>query len=231
MGLTEAYQYRVQFENAVVIEEILVQSGQEVKKGDLILKLSSSKLTHELATVNMELYQNFSEYRLYNSKANDFDEVVKLIKDKKEKTILELKILSLVDIKSIFEKQIADLKVKAPFDGYIGNLNFVLGETVPGFNPVANVSEKKAKIVRSYVLEDDPSAAELTVGLDVNIRSGNGVNVGDGKIFQIGTEVKELPTRFQKTGYDTAYGREILVKITDEAMFITGERVVVEIEK
>ncbi len=228
MGVTQAYQYRVQFEHPVVVEKILTSSGQEVKKGDLILQLSSSKLSHELAVVNKELYQKFSEYRLYNSDVKDLNKLKALIKKKKEKTLLELEMQSLIEIKSIVEKQIDKLEVAAPFDGYIGNLDFVLGETVPSFNPVAYVTEKTATVVRSYVLEDDPSAARVSVGQEVDIYRSSGVLGGSGKVFQIGSEVRELPARFQKTGYDTVYGKEILVKITDETIFITGERVLVE---
>lgn len=229
MGVTEAYQYRVQFENTVVVEEVLASSGQEVKKGDPLLKLSSAKLSHELAQLNMELYQNISEYRLYNKGAKDLTKLEKKIKNKKDKTILELKILSLLEIKGIFEKQIKKLTVKAPFDGFLGNLTFVLGETVPGFNPLAFITEKTATVVKSYVLENDPAAAKVNVGQKVEIKSENGLNQSKGKVFQIGTEVKELPARFQKTGYDTVYGREILVKISDESTFISGERVFVEL--
>lgn len=229
MGLTEAYQYRVQFENTVVIEEILVTSGQEVKKGEPLLKLSSAKLSHELAQLNMELYQNVSEYSLYNKGTKDISQLENKIKNKKDKTLLELKILSLLEIKSIFEKQIEKLNVKAPFDGFLGNLTFVLGETVPGFTPLAFVTEKKATVVKSYALENDPTAAKVSVGQEVSVKNESGLNESKGKVFQIGTEVKELPARFQKTGYDTVYGREILVKISDKATFISGERVFVEL--
>ncbi len=99
---------------------------------------------------------------------------------------------------------------------------------MPSFNPVAFVTEKKATIVRSYVLENDTSAARVSVGQEVDIYRSSGARGGAGKVFQIGTEVRELPARFQKTGYDTVYGKEILVKITDETNFITGERVLVE---
>lgn len=231
MGVTQAYQYRVQFENTVIIEEVLADSGQEVKKGDLILKLASSKLSHELATISMEVYKKFSEYQLYNSSISDLSKFTGLVESKESKTLLEREILSLIEIKTIVEHQIKKLTVAAPFDGYVGNFNFVLGETVPAFNPVAFVTEKHATIIKSYVLENDPAATRVRIGQEVEVLRASGVKGGTGKVFQIAVEVKELPPRFQKTGYDTAYGREVLVKINELTNFISGERVSVEFSK
>ncbi len=230
MGVTQAYQYRVQFKEAVVIDEILATSGQEVKKGETILKLSSSKLLYDLAAVNMKLYEKFSKYRLYNN-IKDLDKFVKELRYKKEKTLLELEIFSSINIKNIIEKQIEKLEVKAPFDGYLGNLNFALDEIVPSFNPVTFVTGKNATIIKSYVLEDDPAAVKVSIGQEVNIFRADGSRGGKGKVFQIGAEVRELPARFQKTGYDRIYGREIFVKIINEAAFITGERILIEFSK
>lgn len=228
MGVTQAHQYRVQFENPVVVEEIVIPSGQEVKKGDLMLKLSSSKLSHELASINMELYKKFSEYRLYNSSIKSLKKFKTKIEKKKDKTLLEMEMLSLIEIKDLINGQVNKLNVLAPFDGYVGNFNFVLGETVPAFSPVSFVTEKNATTIRSYVLENDPSATRVRVGQIVDVYRSSGARGGEGKVFQIGAEVRELPARFQKTGYDTAYGREILVKINEMTKFITGERVSVE---
>ncbi len=128
---------------------------------------------------------------------------------------------------SEIERQVAELVIKAPVNGVIGNVNFIPGEQI----------EARATIVNIYQLHPNQVTTYIPEGLLTNLQMGDLLSVSSlqdteytiqGEIIGLGNKIRELPVRMRRDPNVQAWGREVLLQISPDNALMQGERVLVE---
>ncbi|GAB4222003.1 MAG: efflux RND transporter periplasmic adaptor subunit [Francisella sp.] len=123
IGEAKAYQTTdISSQSGGIVSEINFESGQEVKKGDILFKLDTSQL-------KASLKEALSNLKLAKITKDRYDKLVKqkaISKESADKANADY-LSALAQVQNI-ESQISFKEVRAPFDGKIGIRNINLGE-------------------------------------------------------------------------------------------------------
>ncbi len=231
-GVTEARGFTINFKDSVVVDEILVESGQLVSKGDPLFRLKREDLASRQYANETELQTALMELNIHSGRRWDKDKwVVFLEKRKKNQSLspLEMRFLTFVENKKALASEEKSLEVVSPIDGLAGELQVSASETIPPFQPLLEIFHLKPTLVRSYIPESF-SFASLTQNRASNIKSISRDYQVKGEIVSIGSMLTELPERFQKDPSMRIYGREIKVSLPQGNDFSLGEKVMVSFE-
>lgn len=232
-GMTEARQHIINFKEPVIIEKILVSSGQLLKKSDPLFILSRPDLdlkSNENATSLSEVVAELNIMKNKKRSLEQWETEIMAVSDKVDSLdSLQLKFLSLINTRNYILKEKASLQVLSPVDGYAGELKFNVGETVAPYTSLLSLFQSQPSIVKSYIPESF-DLMQLNDQRSSVIKSMSRDHVGIGKIVSVGTMLSELPARFQKDPMNKLFGREIKIMLSEDNGFFLGEKVFVRFE-
>ncbi len=136
------------------IEEIRVTEGQEVKKGDILFRLSSYNLDHKIDITNQRL-RDLKTIRDSSQATQELANKRSMVNNEIENTIKELEGLQIISDK---------LTIKAPFSGTIKitDAGFRKGQWVNSRNMLALLTDNDTTILSGYIREIDMNKLSKT---------------------------------------------------------------------
>jgi hypothetical protein len=114
--------------------------------------------------------------------------------------------------------------VKAPAAGIVGNIEVREAEHVQSFQTLLSFYEPHSSIVRGYVHEDQTARVALDNQLQVYSLKEEGLTY-HGKVIGLGSRIVEIPTRLRKLPDFKTYGREVIVEISPQNVFLQKEKI------
>ena len=134
--------------------------------------------------------------------------------------------------KEDLQRQNVRLSVKAKFDGRIGSLHFKAGELVPPFQPIMSVHSGTPRYIKGYINENISNDVKVGQAVWVNsIASNKDKKTLHGTVESLGNRIVEYPERLKKNPLVPAWGREVVVQLSNpENLLLFGEKVQVLLE-
>ncbi len=293
-GFAESRATEINYNHSVMVDRILVKSGQEVKAGEVLLELSRIKTKEQLGDQSFRIAELKAEEKLWEQKQkNDIEELkielrneLSEIEGKIKRTQSELAYKkSLVtnlesidpvetsykpieetlerynqqkaDLQQLFDSRINGLKevislgqspyreqikrlvaeeafdesqkvlpitVTAPTDGLVGNISCKEAEHISSYTTLLTFYEPHSGIIKGFVHED--LTLEVTIGQKFTISSLKDGKINyPGTVVGLGSRIVEIPPRLRKIEAFKAYGREVLIEISKENLFLQKEKV------
>ena len=121
-------------------------------------------------------------------------------------------------------QKVQPIVVTAPTDGLIGNIICKEGEHIPSYTTLMSFYEPHSSLIKAYVHED----------LTLKVHPGDSYRISSlkdptinytGKVIGLGSRIVEIPTRLRKIPEIKSYGREVLIAISKENLFLIKEKV------
>jgi hypothetical protein len=122
------------------------------------------------------------------------------------------------------------LAVYAANDGIIGSLLCKVGENIAPFTIVATLYDPAPTQVIGYVQEKMLVHVKIGDIVQLKTESGRGQSC-EGQVLGLGTRIVEIPERLRNIPEFKMYGREVVIKIPQENIFLQNEKVLVSLEK
>lgn len=222
LGIAESREININFERAVEIKVVHVQSGQRVAKGEVLLELDQSEIESQIRGVQAQIGKIDAELKLRESlskivsKKHVASNVVDPLRVEREQLVKEVGLL---------ENQKRGLFVLSDIDGIVGSVNFKAGEKAPAFATLVTVSPINPSYVVGYVHESAHS--KLVEGARVKIISPATGREAYGEVMTVGARIVEIPQRLLRIPTST-WGREVLIKMPAENGFLLSEKVQVK---
>jgi multidrug resistance efflux pump len=117
------------------------------------------------------------------------------------------------------------LVILAPSDGLVGNILCKKGENIPAFSTLINFYERNPTIVKGFVHES--LILQVKVGDSLSIASSlHPAHQVRGKVIGLGSRIVEIPERLRKDPVIKTYGREVLIRIPSDNLFLQKEKVI-----
>ena len=141
------------------------------------------------------------------------------------------KLAELMDRKLEFQRQVTDLKVSAKFNGRVGSVNYKPGEIVAPYQPILTVHGLSPQYIKGYIHENVFN--EVALGQKVWVQSNTNSNNNEpiqAMVESLGSRIVEYPVRLKKNLMVSAWGREAVIRLTEENKLLLGEKVIVSLE-
>lgn len=141
------------------------------------------------------------------------------------------KLAELMDRKLEFQRQVTDLKVSAKFNGRVGSINYKPGEIVAPYQPILTVHGLSPQYIKGYIHENVFN--EVALGQKVWVQSNTNSNNNEpiqAVVESLGSRIVEYPVRLKKNLMVSAWGREAVIRLTEENKLLLGEKVIVSLE-
>jgi len=123
-------------------------------------------------------------------------------------------------------QKIQEITVTAPSDGIVGNIFCKEAEHIPSYKTLLSFYEPHSSLVRGYVHED--LTLEVNLGNKYMVSSLKDANITyQGEVVGLGSRIVEIPMRLRKMPDLKTYGREILIQISKDNIFLQKEKVAV----
>lgn len=220
LGVADSREQQISFEYPVSIKHLHVISGQNIRKGDLLVELDQSELSEKIRLIRAQLDRAESE-KLLRQQLN-------LIVN--NRSFGDLADPLAVDIEDFteqlgeLEEQKKKLYVFAQVDGIIGTVNFRQGEKVPGFTTILTLTPDSPTYVEGFVHES--LKTKLVVGKTVRITPlSSDTQAMEGKIVSVGSRIIQIPLRLMSYPNMQVWGREVVVEIPPHNGLLLGEKV------
>lgn len=122
------------------------------------------------------------------------------------------------------EHQVQEIIVKAPSDGLIGNVYCKEAEHIPAYRTLISFYEPHSSVIKGYVHEN--LTLEVELGSRFKVSSLIDATASyQGEVIGLGSRIVEIPTRLRKMPDLKTYGREVLVSINKNNVFLQKEKV------
>ena len=140
------------------VEKVLVEESQNVKKGDILIRIDAIEIRSNIDALKSTLNAQKGDLVLVKSiyaRNKKLHAIGGLSKEQLEssKVALSLKASALESTKqkiTQLEHQLSYLKIVAPFDGTIDNIFLHEGDLAATGKPILSMSNKKKKLLFSY---------------------------------------------------------------------------------
>jgi len=131
-----------------------------------------------------------------------------------------------LEAEAIFEEdqKVQPFTVTAPADGLVGNVNVREGEHLESYATLVTFYEPHSNIIRGYVHEDQTANVGIGDALEVYSLKKEGA-LYPGKVIGLGSRIVETPTRLRKLPDFKTYGREVVIEISPDNIFLQKEKV------
>ena len=123
------------------------------------------------------------------------------------------------------EGESADLIQYAEQTGNVGNLYVQLNELVPPYQSILSIYSLNPTIIKAFI--NERGITGLDVGAKVQVESTNRIYRISGEIIEIGSRITSFPEKLNAVNGVNSYGQEIFVKISENNLFLNGEKVYV----
>lgn len=171
------------------VKAVHVQSGEEVKAGQLIAELDIEDLESELRIKRLEKKKaELTLKELYRSGEKSNEEL------EQEKLNLEVLLEKITEM----EKTVSDAKIVAPFDGTMFGVYVQKGDTPKAYQTVATIADL-SELTVGVKMNSEEDLKKITMGMEATVNFNSFGNV-KGK-------VKQLPTpKSNNNNNDGNYG-------------------------
>lgn len=145
---------------------------------------------------------------------------------------IDAQIAELKSNKDELQRQNKSLKVSAQFNGRIGSILYKSGDLVAAFQPIMTVHGSVPHSVKGYIHENIHN--EVQIGQTVWVKS---ITLRDtepaleGVVESLGRRIVEYPERLKKDPMVSAWGREVVVRLSGKNSLLFGEKVDVFLSK
>jgi HlyD family secretion protein len=210
----------VQINTEMALNQKLTQQFKPTESADLSNGLETAGNPQQLAVRSLQekkkLHQEATAIKINEMKKGHAADILILEND----IALKQKELELL----LAEKK--KLNKYANFNGVVESVFVRSGEQVEAFAPIISINPRHPSSIIGYMV--GPKARPLAVGEKVTVTSYDHKNItATGKIIGFGA-INELPEILQKTTAIKAFGREVFIKIPEENLFATGEKVLIK---
>lgn len=199
-----------------VVSKIHVQSGQAVKKGDVLIELND---------VNLQLMINEAKYNLKKTQAEK-NFAQRLDPSLGKNGAADLSIDQLATDLRLKMKQQESLKIVALQNGYIGDVSVSVGDIVQSFQPLAIFYAPHCERVRGYLHET--ARVALKPGDKVTVQSAVDLRkVFEAEVLSIGERYTEFPLRLKPSmqANDAIWAREVEISLPEGNPLLPMEKV------
>ncbi|NRB61708.1 MAG: hypothetical protein HRU40_01530 [Saprospiraceae bacterium] len=124
-------------------------------------------------------------------------------------------------------QKIQPIVVTAPTDGLIGNISCKEAEHIPSYSTLLTFYEPHSGIIKGFVHEDLTLEVEIGQPFIIGSLKDETINYS-GKVIGLGSRIVEIPARLRKVESIKAYGREVLIEISKDNIFLQKEKVTVK---
>lgn len=156
------------------VKQVYVQSGEQVKAGQVIAELDVSEIESQLRIARLERKKD--ELALKESYQNSEKTDLQL---EQEKVDFELKQQKLADL----EEAVQGAKLVAPFDGTIFGIYIQKGDTVRAYDTVAVIADL-SELTIAVKMNNAEDLKKITLGMEAEIDI-NSVGKVKGKVSQL----------------------------------------------
>jgi len=128
--------------------------------------------------------------------------------------------------KNELQRQSDDLKVRTKFSGSVGSVLYKSGELVAPFSPIVTLHNAYPNYIKGYIHEDVLN--EITIGQQVWVKPNSAENERTTIIAiveSLGSRIVEYPNRLKRNPRVPAWGREVVIRLPENATLLLGEKV------
>ena len=166
------------------IEQLMVKDGDEVKAGQVLVRLSNPNLKNEVVELERLAEEALTQSRIYK-KQNELAQAMAEIKKYEELS------------SQVIEKreQAAGLNVEAPFDGFVfqRNLEHKIGSFAKRGDPILNVAQRQTKEIVVSIDQRDLESIEGNEGEMLRVVLP-GMRVFNSKLVRVIPRASDIPT-------------------------------------
>jgi multidrug resistance efflux pump len=216
------------------IEKVIAEKSQKIGQLKNEVAIEESKLTYNKSLLSSNVTVGENEKLIHpiqekinslkkeidntESSSNKIIDAYNLLLQKMRSTDVEAK--TYLTSKDYIIEERNKLKILAPFDGLIGNINVKGSEFVQAFTPLLSFYEKSPGNVVGYVHES----------LSLKINTGDSVilhsqHIAKGVVSGKGHRIIEIPERLRKIPEYKTYGMEVFIQIPRNNIFLQKETV------
>lgn len=121
-------------------------------------------------------------------------------------------------------QKIQAITVIAPDDGLVGNINCKRAEHISSYSSLLTFYEPHSSTVKGFVHED--LSLKVKVGQSLIVSSLKDPTISYvGQVVGLGSRIVEIPARLRKLETFKVYGREVLIEIPTDNIFLQKEKV------
>ncbi len=224
------------------IDELKIELQGQLSEIEGKIKRTQSELAYkkslvaDLASIDIEpaetsykpLEETLERYRqqktdlqqLFDSRINGLKEVISLGQNPYREQIKRL----VAEQKFDESQKVLPIIVSAPTDGLIGNISCKEAEHISSYSTLLTFYEPHSGIIEGFVHED--LTLEVTIGQKFMISSLKDETINyPGTVVGLGSRIVEIPSRLRKIAAFKAYGREVLIEISKDNLFLQKEKV------
>ncbi len=214
----EKSQKIAQLKNEISIEESKLAYNRSLLSSNVNI-IESEKITHPIQEKINSLKKEVASTELSSDKIIDAYNLLLL---KMKSTDVEAK--TYINNKDYVIEEKNKLKIVAPFDGLIGNINVKSSEFVQAFAPLLSFYEPSPINVVGYVHES--LSVKIAAGDSVLIKSiMHPSHIARGVVSGKGHRIIEIPERLRKIPEYKTYGMEVYIKVPTPNLFLQKETV------
>lgn len=131
---------------------------------------------------------------------------------------------------ALLKLESSKLNIYAQISGIIGSVNFKAGEKAAPFAPILTLHTKTPSFIKGYIYEN--VYTRISMGKTVEVASLTDTRSRTrGVVVGVGARIVEYPIRLRKHPDFQVWGREVVIKISDNNAFILGEKVLINIDQ
>lgn len=209
----EQLQAEIEFNEALVkdLKSISLPENTPLQKSSRALKIEALQKELDLSVKPLEIEIN----RLQASLNNPGHPLM----IQKEKLQDEVKFL---------ETEQERLSLTAPEAGVVGSVNCKAGENLNSYSTIVTFYSQNPTLVKAYVLESLILQVSLGDSLVVTSTLHPEHSCG-GQVIGLGSRIIEIPERLRRMPDFKTYGREVLISIPVENLFLQKEKVILNL--
>ncbi len=141
-------------------------------------------------------------------------------------------ISALKEKRSELVRQMTNFRIYAIFSGRVGSILFKPGETISPYQPILTVHSSNPSYVKAYINENVLNRVKLnqTVWVQSSTQQSTDTVIA-AKVESLGSRIVEYPERLKKNPLVAAWGREVVVRLSDTHALLMGEKVIVQLNE
>jgi len=122
------------------------------------------------------------------------------------------------------DQKVRFIVLLAPNNGLIGNISCKEEEHIPSYSTLMTFYEPHSGLIRGFVHED--LTLQVEKGNEFKVTSLKNSDISyNGRVTGLGSRIVEIPTRLRQISNIKTYGREVLIEIPKENVFLQKEKV------
>lgn len=221
MGIADSKETMISFEYPVVVKQVFVVPGQQIKKGQALIEVEPSEINLKYLEIKTELESLESERDVRDALLGAFtNKKSRGEKDPIGRSIAGLR-LQLQELERVRSSSVR----YATSEGIVASVSVKASEQIAPFLPAITLSTLQPTLVNGFIHEN--LASKFRVGDLVTVEPiTDSSRKTKGRVISLGSRIAPFPERFQSIpNRPTSFGRELLVSLNGDNRILMGERV------